>query len=126
MIPACCSKPGPSGSNDDVIRGEYSTLERESQMINMLENPMVMDELWDDDEEDTPWDDRDSDTLNAFCDMDMAVNIIRDWLMVTDGDEDRLLDCFERMPETTKSELIESYIEQNNMVSNYNEWCKNR
>lgn len=92
----------------------------------MLENPMVMDELWNDDEEDTPWDGRDSDTLNAFCDMDMAVNIIRDWLMVTDGDEDRLLDCFERMPETTKSELIEGYIEQNNMVTDYNEWCKNR
>jgi len=94
----------------------------------MLENGMVVEaEKYDYMCKPDHWaDDRDGDLLQDFCDEDMAVEIVKEWLDVEECDEDRALVVFEMFPAHKQEELIEEHIERHELQKEFNEWYENR
>lgn len=97
----------------------------------MIENPMVIDRLWAWQERpDMPdhWeDDRTDEQVEEFAEHeDIIVDAVARWLMADDIDESKAYTVFENLPARYTRELLEEYIEAENLDGAFNEWFEER
>lgn len=93
-------------------------------MFNDLENGMVIgaQEEYDRMFADTPWDDRDDDSLIDWVnDEGKEADIIK-WYLDADVDEDRAYTLFWHLDKKKQSELAERYIEFKDAEDKYDSW----
>lgn len=96
----------------------------------MIENPMVIDSLWESIEREIPdhWeDDRTDDQVEDFAEHeDIIVDAVARWLMADDIDESRAYTVFENLPARYTRELLKEYIEAHDLEGAFNEWWEER
>lgn len=114
---------GVKRRHDDMVRREYITPERESQM---LENPMVQDGLWHDEQE-TPWDNATDESLRCFIvDEDHKTDVIAHWLGVDPGqiNDEAAEQVWWLIGEDNRARKARDYIADNNLENEFNEWYR--
>ena len=97
--------------------------------MEQIENGMVIgaEQEWDEMSEGDYWTmNRTSENVDEFVDCDMAVEIMRWYLGIEGGDEDRLFECYCDMKTRVRDEINVDYIESHGLEQKFNEWYENR
>ena len=90
----------------------------------MIENAMVIDSLWPNDDYTDHWDEDSTDELiEEYCgDRDIITEAVALWLDVENGDADRLQIVYDNLPTNYKRDILRQYIEYHDKQSDFDEW----
>ena len=94
----------------------------------MIENAMVIDSLWPEEDYTDHWDeDRTDELIEEYAgDRDIITDAVAHWLDVDGGDVDRLQIVYDNLPTDYKRDILRQYIEYTDKQDDFGEWWEVR